>query len=36
MSKYDSLSLTCFGKTYHQLDLDEQITIEDLYSERED
>jgi hypothetical protein len=34
MSKYDTLALTCFGKTYYQLDLDEAIIIEDLFAER--
>lgn len=35
-SQYDKLALKCFGKPYNQLSLDDQITIEDLYNEKEE
>jgi len=34
MSKYDYLSLKCFGREYRHLTADDQITIVDLYNER--
>jgi hypothetical protein len=33
-SKYDSLSMDCFGKPYSELEADEQITIRDIFDER--
>ena len=32
--KYDNLSIECFDRLYWELDRDEQIEIEDLYTER--
>ena len=36
MSKYDKLAIDCFGKPYNQLGLDDQITIVDIYNEKEE
>ena len=32
--KYNNLAQSCFHKPYHQLSLDDQIFITDLYKER--
>lgn len=34
MSKFDKLANYCFGKDYHELSLDEQIEITDLFNMR--
>jgi hypothetical protein len=33
-AKYESLAQSCFGKPFHELDLDERITVKDLYDEK--
>lgn len=35
MSKYDYMARKCFGMDYCHLDNEQQIVVQDLYSERE-
>ena len=35
-SCYDKLAMDCFGKDYHELDIEQQIIIEDEYDMKEE